>query len=356
MTTSSTSSQPNSIWSFIQAYHDDKTPLFLRPLLHFRSFEQESKVYLSLVDFIKEGNNPDNKATEKACAILENITPVLFNEVTSEQVLFELVPTPDGSCSGFTESIVLLLTRSNEMISRSILRLLDGMVSCTSPDIQFDFIATGVFEHLPQAFYEQELHLSPPSDLFLMATVAKLLSCSTPSSTQIICRDRQLSVDTFQQTFLDKFFRPIEPFLVFVCNQRRRIAEVENSEAFDDFPNLIGTIVECSPFMEEMTQFFLTSPFAVTLLNCLHFYDNDNVTCILLEKLSEGFGQWRKDSSAVQKLGQHIVAKLREEGLTDQIELHHPIVDAGPFGIRIPGLITPVGVRLIRYLGGNTSF
>ncbi|KAK2943975.1 hypothetical protein BLNAU_21121 [Blattamonas nauphoetae] len=331
MTTSSTSSQPNSIWSFIQAYHDDKTPLFLRPLLHFRSFEQESKVYLSLVDFIKEGNNPDNKATEKACAILENITPVLFNEVTSEQVLFELVPTPDGSCSGFTESIVLLLTRSNEMISRSILRLLDGMVSCTSPDIQFDFIATGVFEHLPQAFYEQELHLS-------------LLQ---------ICFNGNCGKVT---TFLDKFFRPIEPFLVFVCNQRRRIAEVENSEAFDDFPNLIGTIVECSPFMEEMTQFFLTSPFAVTLLNCLHFYDNDNVTCILLEKLSEGFGQWRKDSSAVQKLGQHIVAKLREEGLTDQIELHHPIVDAGPFGIRIPGLITPVGVRLIRYLGGNTSF
>ncbi|KAK2957345.1 hypothetical protein BLNAU_7723 [Blattamonas nauphoetae] len=58
---------------------------------------------MSLVDYVKKGFSLNDKGTQQACA---------------------LVPKPDGSCSGFTESIVPLITSSNEALANSSLWVL----------------------------------------------------------------------------------------------------------------------------------------------------------------------------------------------------------------------------------------
>ncbi|KAK2940268.1 hypothetical protein BLNAU_19476 [Blattamonas nauphoetae] len=41
----------------------------------------------------------------------------MFNPFDVKQILFELLPTHDGSCTAFTESLIPLLTSSNEELS-----------------------------------------------------------------------------------------------------------------------------------------------------------------------------------------------------------------------------------------------
>ncbi|KAK2941953.1 hypothetical protein BLNAU_23135 [Blattamonas nauphoetae] len=115
MRTKSYSSQQSSIQFINCDVQGDTTPLFLLTEPEtIVTVKEASPPFLSLVGFIKEGNRLDEKETKHACALLERIKPQNQNGFTSEHLLFKLVPSPDGSCSGFTESIFPLITLSNE--------------------------------------------------------------------------------------------------------------------------------------------------------------------------------------------------------------------------------------------------
>ncbi|KAK2942930.1 hypothetical protein BLNAU_22141 [Blattamonas nauphoetae] len=211
----------------------DIPPLFLSTdPKTFQTINEASLSFQSLVDFIKEGHDLNYRATTQACTLLEGISPHYDSEFTSEQVLSELVPTPDGSCSGFTQSIVLLLTSSNEELVNASISLLAGILYRSRTPCRFDFLASGFFSLLPKAFYEQEMHLSDKHGSFLMDTAMWFLFCSRPETSRTICQSKRISTSTFQQTFINKFFHPIEPFLNFVCRNRRDITDSENELKF----------------------------------------------------------------------------------------------------------------------------
>ncbi|KAK2947337.1 hypothetical protein BLNAU_17724 [Blattamonas nauphoetae] len=278
-------------------FNRDDIPLFLRTQPRsFGTIKQASKLFLSLVDFVKAGNNLDHTATRQACALLQNIVPEFNQKYNAEQILFILVPIPDGSCSGFAESIVLLLTSSNKELVQATLPLLDRIVFVSSSSALFDFLETGFFNLLPLAFYEQEAHLCARSGM--------------------LCSNKLISLDTFHETYTKQFLRPIRPFLDFVCKNRRRINFDDNSP---DFSAFLQTILKCSPFLEEMTQ--------------ENFYFGLNY-----------------QNSPIPTRGKQIMAKLCEEGLSDEIELHFRTSDDT---YDQPEVF--LGMQLIALFGGNYS-
>ncbi|KAK2957928.1 hypothetical protein BLNAU_7104 [Blattamonas nauphoetae] len=310
------SSQLHSIWPF----NRDAIPVFLRTNpKKIKNFSEKSKCFLSLVDFVKEGNQLDNRATKQACALLDRITPIFSITFLTDQVLFKLVPTPDDSCSGFAESIVPLLASSNEQLVTSTLSLLNKVVLHDFPVKAFLFLETGFFQLLPPAFFEQARHLSPSPKLFLMKIVAEYILLSQPSYTQYVCQERQISATAFQLTFIDKFVRPIQPFLAFVCRNRRRINDSEDSR---DFSCLLGSVIRRSPFLEEFTQFVLSSQIAQTCTDCLVFFEVDLFAVRVLRGTCGGPIAWQRECPAVQKRGQQVLRQLRAEGLSDESELH----------------------------------
>ncbi|KAK2948843.1 hypothetical protein BLNAU_16186 [Blattamonas nauphoetae] len=80
------------------------------------TIELASLLYQSLVDFVAEGNIMDSETVKQTCTILQKIADNIGRTAWTHRLLFELVPTRDDSCSGFTESIVSLLTSSNEKL------------------------------------------------------------------------------------------------------------------------------------------------------------------------------------------------------------------------------------------------
>ncbi|KAK2949240.1 hypothetical protein BLNAU_15843 [Blattamonas nauphoetae] len=350
MGNNSSADQHRPLQSFIRDAHGDSTPLFLRINPNqLRTVKRMSEPFLSLVDFVKEGNSLDKKATEQACALLKRITPHMDRTRGAHQILFDLVPTSDGSCSGFTESIIPLLTSSNEELINSTLSLLEMILNYTTLDNQFEFLGTEFFCLLPQSFYEQEMHLSRPPELFLMNTMYWIKFYSSQSSTRSICQQRNISTAVFQRTFIDKFFHPIEPFLEFICKQRRRI---KSSLGTHHFFTHFGTILESPLLLEEMTPFVLSSSFALAYTDILHFVELCISTGELLQFVTRGIRAWKKEGSATQKCGQLILTQLHQEGLADEIELHSRCRGFDEDAHRS----VFVGTKLIEMFGGNAPF
>ncbi|KAK2955171.1 hypothetical protein BLNAU_9900 [Blattamonas nauphoetae] len=288
-------------------FNRDDIPLVQRTQPQsLRTISQASKQFLSLVAFVKAGNNLDDTATRKACTLLQNILPEFNQKSSAEQILFKLVPMPDGSCSGFAESIVLLLTSSNEKVIQATLLFLHRVVIEASSAL-VDFMETGFFNLLPQAFYEQEVHLCAHSGLYLTKIVTKLVSFTKIPHSYKLCSYTLSSLDTFYETFTNQFLRPIRPFLDFVCKNRRRINE----------------ILQYSPFLEETTQFALSSSFAVAFTDSRDFFKPNILTHTLLHQLRENYYLGLNyQNTPLQTRGIRIMAKLCEEGLSDEIELH----------------------------------
>ncbi|KAK2947037.1 hypothetical protein BLNAU_18039 [Blattamonas nauphoetae] len=285
----------------------DETPLYLRtePFV-IQTIEQASQSFLSLVNFVKEGKYLNSKDTRQASAFLESITPHYGSSFSTDQILFELVPTIDGSCSGFTESIVPLLTSSNEELSKSALLLLNEIVFDVTQSSRFDFLETGFFGILPTAFYEQTRHILDTSSLYLMNILYGFMFWSRPDVAGRICQLSHISMDTFQHTFIDKLFRPIGPFLDFICRNRRQITDSANSRVVS------------------------------LLFDCLHFFQTAIATVNLLRSVMEGVRAWQKDTPAVRKRGHQIVAKLCEEGLSDEIDMLFQSYDVVFSDLRLP--------------------
>ncbi|KAK2950617.1 hypothetical protein BLNAU_14423 [Blattamonas nauphoetae] len=328
-----------------------ETPLFQRIEPDtIETVQQVSPPFMSLVDFVREGNTLDNTATEQACAILKILGRLTPKRSAAKRLLSQLVPTRDGSWSGFAESFVLLLTCSNETLVKAVLSLLYYFVWLmdTGKDLFF-FLETGFFQLLPKAFYEQEMHVSTQHGLHLMQIVTKFVLVLFPGSSRSNCEKWRLSMDTFQLKFLDKFFRPIQPFLVFVCNNRRRLSDSFSSHAF---PSLLKMIVDYSPHLEELTQFVLSSSFALTFSDSLHFFGTNDLTFELLSRVLYGHEEWQDDTPAVRKRRHQIITKLSDEGLLDEIEL---LTRVRRYEYTVRDIVH-FGAKMIHDMGGNVSF
>ncbi|KAK2957956.1 hypothetical protein BLNAU_7132 [Blattamonas nauphoetae] len=140
-----------------------------------------------------------------------------------------------------------------------------------------------------------------------------------PSSTRYVCQERQISATAIQLTFIYKFIRPIQPFFAFVCRNRRRISD---SEDLKHFSCLLGSVIRRSPFLEEFTQFVLSSQIAQTCTDCLVFFEVDLFAVRVLRGICGGAIAWQRECPAVQKRGQQVLRRLRSEGLSDESELH----------------------------------
>ncbi|KAK2947768.1 hypothetical protein BLNAU_17287 [Blattamonas nauphoetae] len=349
MGNNSNSDQRNSIDHIDRDTSDEATPLFLRIRPYYiETVAQSLTPIQSLVDFIRKGNKLDDKATKQASLILKRTSEKIHKSDDAEQILFELVPTPNRSCSGLAESFVLLLTQSNEEVVLSALSLLRVILFDVQSEHRFAFVETGFFTFLPPAFYEHEMHIFHPCSLDLTRIVKDCLIDLHPDFSRRLCSNRDLSISAFQQIFVDMFFRPVEPFLDFICKNRRQIQDSWNSYLFSD---LLGRIVINSPFLEEMTQFMLSYLFVVTYTDSLHFFEDDISTGGLIQNLTKDAGSWEEDP-AVQKRYNQLLLKLSEEGLWDESELN---VRCRCYSAKERRVVF-IGAQLMQSFGGNTPF
>ncbi|KAK2946743.1 hypothetical protein BLNAU_18339 [Blattamonas nauphoetae] len=88
------------------------------------SFEEKSTVYCSLVALVKDEYPFDNALQGRAEQFLENLEPYWGDEIQATRLVTDLVPSSNGSPSGFVESIVSLLSSPNSTVVAAALSFL----------------------------------------------------------------------------------------------------------------------------------------------------------------------------------------------------------------------------------------
>ncbi|KAK2943897.1 hypothetical protein BLNAU_21200 [Blattamonas nauphoetae] len=134
------------------------------------------------------------------------------------------------------------------------------------------------------------MHLLPHPDLDLMRIGHCYLCGSRPDFTQELRRNRQHPKASLLHIFINKVLRHINPFLEDKYKHRRRIPESEK-------------VIVSQRFSERFSNY--------------RFAGRDDARVV------NGLRCWWKGCPAVQKRRQQIVAKLREEGVSDEIELNN---------------------------------
>ncbi|KAK2963969.1 hypothetical protein BLNAU_1050 [Blattamonas nauphoetae] len=307
--------------------------------------ERASQSFQSLVSFVKEGKNLTNHATTQACILLGSLS----GEISDDVNLYRLVPSPDGSCSGFTESMSLLLTSSNETIVKAAWWLLTFTIAFASEQGRMDFLAAGFFSLFPTEFYQQKIHLSTKYGSYLIDVVKDCMKILNPSKMRDLDKKRPQSKDSFEEIFMNKFIHPIKPFLDSVCKNRRLLRQTQDSFKFTW---LLETMMEFTPFLEGMTQFVLSSPFAITYTDCLHFIEDDSALSHLLRGVVRNAHMWKKEDPAVRRRKQQILDKMVEDGLLDEIELHFQCRNL----THIQRISVSLIITQIHYLGQNAPY
>ncbi|KAK2957974.1 hypothetical protein BLNAU_7150 [Blattamonas nauphoetae] len=304
---------------------------------------QASSVFLSFTEFISKGGVLDDAGTERMCQFLKRITVKSGSTFNSEQILHELVPTPDGSCEGFSQRMVPLLTCLNTKIVLSVLHFFVSTLVPNVPLRKYQFIETRFFTRLPQPFLENDVHLTSQHDSSFMTLVRRCLECASPTSVADLFFWKQVTPSIIRQTVFDSVVKPLRPFWTFVCQNWQRITD---HQIMDDYPHLLGALIQISPFHEETAQFVLSSQICETSMSCLGYFELSNFGYILVNEIICGMENWNKEDQAVRQRGQTILVKMKEEGLTDLLELQ----------IRLRLTRTNIAAQLIHMLGGNCPF
>ncbi|KAK2947817.1 hypothetical protein BLNAU_17237 [Blattamonas nauphoetae] len=298
----------------------EATPLFLRTDPNdINTLDQLTTLLLSLICHLDGENAFTEIVSTRACVLLKRIVPLCREMDADPDIHFKHIHSPQSSFNRLTESIVSLLRCSNEDLVQITISCLCDILRRVSPSTLFDFIAAGLFSLLPHAFYQQDMHLVPHADSNLMVILYWFVFCSHHDNSRMICEKDEISTEAFQQIYMDKFIHPVEPFIEFICQNSRRIA---NSDDESDFPRLLGTLVGHSPFLAQMTLSILSLsvPFAFTA--SLAVFESDDKTSALLHPLLDGLLEWQAEGPAVHLRSKQILAKLREGGLSDELELY----------------------------------
>ncbi|KAK2963726.1 hypothetical protein BLNAU_1292 [Blattamonas nauphoetae] len=101
--------------------------------------------------------------------------------------------------------------------------------------------------------------------------------------------------------------------------------------------------------MDQMTQFMVSSSFALAYTDFLHFWESGIQTRQLLQNVVTAVSAWKMEDAVVLKRGQQILIRLCEEGFEDEMELPFPFSGLTFRGSRIASVRSLFGASTLSF-------
>ncbi|KAK2964040.1 putative Protein kinase domain containing protein [Blattamonas nauphoetae] len=165
----------------------------------------------------------------------------------------------------------------------------------------------------------QMIHLTLPSELYLIRIVFWSLLLGTPVLTSRVCESTDLTASVIRQTLYDNLIVPLEGFFRFICRNRYEIKD--ESESFF-IAWVIGLLPYVAPYHAQTTQAVQRSSMSLAFCSGLSFFTHNFVQACFLNQLRDGIRSWSKAETDVRNRSKVILRRLNEEGLSDTLEQH----------------------------------
>ncbi|KAK2960281.1 hypothetical protein BLNAU_4834 [Blattamonas nauphoetae] len=237
----------------------------------------------------------------------------------------------DGSLTNFVQSIVVLLSTPNQMITTATMEILEALINLCSAKIRLAFFKADLITQLINSLNPQSLSLSDCEDIHI--NLMKIINCCIWLPTPYGLRTLEIEDGNEQQDVheivLTQVLMPSEKNICHLCVNRSSIINGKQSRFF---LILLARLLKISPYYRPTLEFVLHMPVFLTIPSCLAFFENDYSIYWFLSYMVDAQREWNDTRGEVQQMWKTVDRMLRTEGIEDVIEEKLPNDQNGDFG------------------------
>ncbi|KAK2958391.1 hypothetical protein BLNAU_6661 [Blattamonas nauphoetae] len=250
------------------------------------SFEDKSTLYSSLVSLIQEKCVFDDTLQDKTVVFLKHLGPYVVGPPSADVLITELVPSTDGSSSGFVDSACILLSSPHARIVSAVLNLPIG---------ELDTFLLSI-----NTILYKSILLTIPSNL-------NDLKITDPSAQH-----------NRRQLIFQRVIQPSSQYITFHCQNRYILGDPDLSGSSMD---VLGRLASTSPFHIPTLEFILERPVVMTIQSYLSLFENLETRWTSLLDITLSLTGWKKQGPETDQLLKRMIQALFSEGFEDTLEV-----------------------------------
>ncbi|KAK2948794.1 hypothetical protein BLNAU_16244 [Blattamonas nauphoetae] len=313
--TGQTSSQLSTIKSSVSESGD----LFLNDNPYSKmSLTDKFKRYNSLVSLVEVKYPFDEIQQGKAVLILESFKHLYLPSTDSNKNLAELVPSRNGTSSGFLDSVLTLVSSPHTAIASAAVPFSMKVFSTLTPSHQLDLLKNDYFSKTLTIFRPQTFPIASYPDFYviLVETLHWSLGFVKPY------QDKKSSLTDPQdqpkgsEFVMRKVIVPSSQYLHFLCQHINALSEwLEITFTF-----FLNKLLLRGPIHPPLLEFVLASPVVMTVSSRLASVQSSYHFLSTLRDIYNLLTEWKKHGPEVAQSAKRMLQALFSEGFEDTLE------------------------------------
>ncbi|KAK2958845.1 hypothetical protein BLNAU_6094 [Blattamonas nauphoetae] len=336
----------NEIRSPLAVEDTKKTIIRLANATHgINSVREASPLFVSLVDLVKNRVELNNDTTANMGKFFRQISPGSKRGFSSSQILLSLVPVEVGDCSGFTESILTLLTSRNDDILVMTMQFVGETVRCSDFYLRRDLINSGFFSSLSPSFQQSPFHFETDHTYSLLEIIHRCV-LTIRDNVKALSRRLKTNEDDIRQTMLEMMIAPLTPFWQSLHHYRHRMEEINLTLSTPWSP---CRLLQIGLLHTPTLHFVFSLRVGITITTCVSFMEVWKHRCQMLSELKAMMTTLKSDQSEIKQRRKAIICELREQGFADELEQLKPT----PLRTQYPLKCSEIVGRVLVGMGAN---
>ncbi|KAK2960049.1 hypothetical protein BLNAU_4932 [Blattamonas nauphoetae] len=295
------------------------------PFLNFdpnskMSFDGKSRVYNSLVTLVKAEYPFEKALQDRAARLLKCLEPTWRDEPRDvAELVTDLVPTSDGSPSGFVASIVTLLSSPHSTIVTAALSLVSAAVCHSDITNQYRLIDANVMITVLGIIQPHTLPISGNETILkdLVGMFEQGVRRADYESPISYASYRPSDKSNYREMILQKVVLPSSQFERYLISNRYLL----NGDLLQSFIILLVRFFKASPYHPPTLEYVLASPMAMAFPSCFSIIENDFRVWATLANICFAIYDWRKGGAEVIESAKRMMQALFSEGFDDILEV-----------------------------------
>ncbi|KAK2958212.1 hypothetical protein BLNAU_6916 [Blattamonas nauphoetae] len=297
----------------------NQPPLFLAaPPIQIESIQTASPLFVSLVQYIEEGNTLNDIAVHKAECLLEQLVELLKD--ASDKPFYEkLAPSKSKSADVFCEAILTLLASGYPSLVNDSLHILRYSFRTTPLEERFSLISSGFFIRLASTLQSMMTNLTAQALQHLLGIVRICSIGGFHEDVEHISRSLALSSESVCQIVLERELQPMTPFISFCCVNRFDVPDDSLDSSL--IVRFLIQFLRSGLFHEPTLAFVFSLPTCLVITRNILSLALDHSALMYQTELAMFFGRYQRPDAFVTRRRKAVLSKLNEEGHADELEM-----------------------------------
>ncbi|KAK2957563.1 hypothetical protein BLNAU_7462 [Blattamonas nauphoetae] len=274
-------------------------------------------LFRSLVATLKVQPSIDASLEAKAVIIIEYVSERAG--LSESTFLRHLGRITDESLTNFVQSIVVLISSPNEVITKAGMKMLGSLIDSRSGKVRLALLHADLIPQLISTFNPLSLSFTEAVGIHtcLMKTIRESIWLATPDGLIRLSCESGYEPQTVRETVLQQVLIPSEKYIWHFCVNRYSIVVGEQSRSFRE---LLVQLLRICAYYQPTLDFVLHTPIVFTILSWLAFIDTDYLIYCFLNAMMNVQWEWNRIRGTQREKWQSVHRMLRMEGFEDVIE------------------------------------